>query len=76
MVKFLAEKEWLLGYITIVDFWFYEILQYVKGIFEKDFNGYKTLVDFVARFENLPKIKEYHASNRYLKAPFLTPGRS
>ena len=33
LAKFLGAKEWLLGYITTTDFWFYELLQYVKGIY-------------------------------------------
>ena len=58
--KYLGEKEWLNGEITVVDFYLAEIINrgqhFSKGQLGKK---YTNLVSFLERFNNLPLVKEY-----------------
>ena len=66
--NFLGSKDFLLGYLTIADFIGYNVLCGIKSNFEEDvYAKFKDTFDpYMKRFEELPKIKEYIKSDRYL----------
>src|SRR5256886_12400476 len=52
-------------YLTYVDFWFYEVLDWHRIILGKDvLDGNKILKSFMERFEALPQIKAHMSSDR------------
>ncbi|BHF70898.1 Glutathione S-transferase, mu [Sparganum proliferum] len=68
--NYLGEKKWLMGdNITYADFFLYENLC-VFHVFEPScFDKYPNLKQYIERFEALPKIKEYMASERFISWP-------
>ena len=63
--------NWMLGKrITFIDFIVYECLDHVRLLGVDCFP--KNLSGFMGQFENLPNIKEYIASERYIKYPLYT----
>lgn len=72
--KYLGDKDYFLGYLTICDIHFWEditgILTYKKDLLD----AYPNLKKFQAEtFPNTPKIKEYLNSDKFVKAPFNSP---
>lgn len=67
---FLGDKPWFAGdNITICDFPMYELLDQHKLMKPGILDDYPHLAKFVERFENLPKIKAYMASNKFMAGP-------
>ena len=63
--------NWMLGKrITFIDFIVYEYLDHIRLLGIDCFP--KNLSDFMGQFEKLPNIKEYIASERYMKYPLYT----
>lgn len=58
---------------TYADFVLYECTRYFSGIFAEEFKNYSKLAAFLKNFENLPKIKEYMASNKHHKVFLPSP---
>jgi glutathione S-transferase len=71
--KFLGDKDWLLGYITLADFKISEAVNYLQGIWPEHFKEYPKLGALRDRFNELPEIKAYYASEGAVKGPFLPP---
>ncbi|XP_043198432.1 glutathione S-transferase Mu 4-like [Amphibalanus amphitrite] len=68
--KFLGEKDWLVGEKpTVVDFLFYELLDCHRILEASLLKTFDNLVRYVKRFEDLPRIKAYMASDRFMRAP-------
>jgi len=69
--------EWVAGFLSIADFVFTEYWRYLTGMFgdqpAKDFPEFQAHFE---RFNALPKIKEYLASDKHLAKPFMPPGRA
>lgn len=68
--EFLGDHNWSTGnHLNFMDFVIYELLyvnnQFVPGCL----NDYKNLQDYMTRFEALPTIKKYIASDKYLARP-------
>jgi Glutathione S-transferase len=66
--KFLGEKEFLHGHITYVDFLCYELLTIMEAL--KPEMLAKNLKDYIERFANQKFMKNYMASDKYIKRPF------
>nr|XP_022302683.1 glutathione S-transferase Mu 3-like [Crassostrea virginica] len=67
---FLGDKSWFAGEnITICDFPMYELLDQHKLMKPGILDGFPNLVKFVERFESLPKIKAYMASDKFMSRP-------
>lgn len=73
VVKFLGDKDWLLGYLTWADFKLVEAIYYLEGIWPNEYKKYDTLSKIRDRFNNLPQIKKYYESEDSIKSPFLPP---
>jgi len=67
--KFLGEKEFLHGHITYVDFILYEQLVIMEAL--KPEILAKNLKDYIERFANQKFMKDYMASDKYIKRPFF-----
>ncbi|KAL1480290.1 hypothetical protein MTO96_051155 [Rhipicephalus appendiculatus] len=70
----LRGRTWALGdRLTYVDFLLYEALDWNHEFNADAFSGYPMLQEYLKRFEELPNIKEYFASENYRKWPILGP---
>lgn len=67
---YLGDRNWFTGNnLNFVDFIVYELL-YVNSLFVAGcLKDYKNLQDLMTRFEALPAIKKYIASDKYLARP-------
>ncbi|KAH6934278.1 hypothetical protein HPB50_022858 [Hyalomma asiaticum] len=73
---FLASRKWTMGdRLTYVDFLLYEGLDWHREFKPSVVQGYQNIVDYLKRFEKLPNMEEYFASDRYIKWPILGPFR-
>lgn len=59
--------------LTYVDFLLYEALDWNREFKPEAFKGHQVLLDYMRRFEDLPRIKEYFGSSKYKKWPILAP---
>lgn len=71
LAKDLGSKEWFLGRITVVDFFFVQLLKYLSpnSTCVKDLN----LCDYIKRYDELPAIKAYIESDKNIKGPNFNP---
>jgi len=71
--EILGKKEWLMGYLTYLDFILAEILERYsdmdKEIGSSVMKNYPNLQAYVKRFVELPGVKEYRASDRFRARP-------
>lgn len=68
--QFLGSRPWFAGdRITYVDFLMYEMLDEHKVLEPSILDGYKNLQDFCARVEELPRIKAFIKSPKFIKYP-------
>lgn len=75
--EILRERDWLLGYLTCIDFVFVELLERFRDmdtelgttVMEK----YPNLQTYLDRFLELPGVKEYRASDRFKARPYNMP---
>ncbi|CAH1782508.1 unnamed protein product [Owenia fusiformis] len=72
--KYLGEKPYFCGEnLTFVDFHMYELLDQHKVFEPTILNNYANLQAFTARFEALPEIKKYMASDKFMRRPINNP---
>jgi glutathione S-transferase len=71
--KFLGDKDWLLGYLTFSDFKLSESINYLEAVFPEHYKEYPKFEAHRTRFNNLPEIKAYYASEGAVKDTLL-PG--
>ncbi|XP_071181481.1 glutathione S-transferase Mu 4-like [Mytilus edulis] len=68
--EFLADKNFFTGAnVTVCDFPMYELLDQHKIMKPGILDSYPKLSAFVARFEELPAIKKYMSSDKFMKRP-------
>lgn len=60
-------EGWYYGYITIMDFVIYELLNLIKSILEEQLKKFKKLMALRERFSAIPEIRNYENSPRALK---------
>ena len=71
--KHLGDREWLIGKISIADFFFVRILGLISMNVEWLDEKFPNLATYLQRFRDLHAIKEYLHSDRNLKAPSMLP---
>uniref|UniRef100_A0A131XX26 glutathione transferase n=1 Tax=Ixodes ricinus TaxID=34613 RepID=A0A131XX26_IXORI len=72
----LKARKWALGdRLTYVDFLLYEGLDWHHEFKVDAFGGFPMLLEYLKRFEDLPNLKEYFASDKYEKYPIVGPHR-
>ena len=70
----LKDRDWLLGdKLSYVDFLAYEFLTVNKVFDSASFDEFPKVNSFLKRFEEIPKIKEYFKSDKYIKWPIHAP---
>jgi glutathione S-transferase len=70
MCKFLGKNKFVAGdSLTYVDFMFWEILDHMELFDETLFEGLSNLKAYKANFANLPKVKVYITSKKFMKGP-------
>jgi len=69
--KFLGDKDWLLGYLTLSDFKLAEAVNYLEAVWPDQFKEYPKLNALRTRFNDLPQIKAYYASEGAIKEPLV-----
>ena len=60
--EFAPENDWILGYLTIIDFSIYELIRYIELIFGEKIKEFPKLKDITRRVGSLPEIKSYEES--------------
>lgn len=70
MKKFIGEKPFALGYLTIFDFKIAEYSNYLEKIAPETFKEYEFLARIRENFNNLPEIKAYYEKEDSMKGPF------
>ena len=65
-----ATKEWFTGSLTIADFQLFEAIELAFDMNPTKFSELSNLIKFLKRFENIPQIAEYRASEDFPKAWF------
>lgn len=73
LCKFNGNKEWLLGYLTLVDFLLVEIAYYIEQVYPALYAKEPFLKELRNRFNALPEIKKYYEKPDAVKAPFVSP---
>jgi hypothetical protein len=67
----LGDKDWLLGYLTFSDFKLAEAINYLEAVFPEHFKEYPKFDALRVRFNSLPEIKAYYASEGAIKEPLI-----
>ena len=70
---YLGDSQWFTTQFSYVDIFAYELLDYWRLFSPSTFAKYANLVNLVARFENLPRIKEYFSSSEYKRWQLFSP---
>ncbi|XP_037566335.1 glutathione S-transferase [Dermacentor silvarum] len=72
----LASHKWALGdRLTYVDFLLYEGLDWHREFKGEAVQRHPHIVEYLKKFEELPNLKEYFASDKYHKYPIVGPHR-
>lgn len=74
--KFVGDKEWALGYLTLVDFQISELANYFEKLYPEEYKTFPSVDRIKNGVNNLEKVKEYYQRENSIKGPFLPPGRS
>lgn len=74
--KFVGEKEWALGYLTLVDFQISELANYFEKLYPEEYKTFPSVDRIKNGVNNLEKVKEYYQRENSIKGPFLSPGRA
>ena len=73
VAKFIGNKDWALGYLTVTDFWLAEFSHYFEKTFPEEYKKFPFFQTIRERFEALPEIKTYYQQEKAVKGPFTTP---
>ena len=72
--KFLGDRKFFASDdVTLVDFRSYELMKVLTIFSSESFQDFPNLVEYVKRFEELPKIKAYMHSDRFDLILFSLP---
>ena len=75
-VKYLGDKKYLTGdKICIADFIFFEHIEFGQALSDgKTWEKYPTLKAYHSRIADLPGVREFRASDKFLKDAYYPPG--
>lgn len=71
--KFVGDKEWTLGYLTLVDFQISELAPYFEKLYPEEYKTFPSVERIKNGVNNLEKVKEYYQRENAIKGPFLPP---
>jgi len=69
--KFVGEKNFALGYLTLIDFVVAENSNYIERVFPEEFKASPFLHRIRENFNNLPQTKAYYSSEKAFKGRFF-----
>lgn len=58
--KFIGGKDFIMGYVTIADFFLTEYSYYIEKLYPEEFSNYKNIKNVRDCVANLPEIKRYY----------------
>jgi len=70
--KLFEKRDWIVGYLTIADFWLFEQLEMILTIDNTKLEPYPSLVKFHKRFLEIPQVKAHRESDKFYKLWFWT----
>ena len=73
IAKFVGERDFVIGYLTLLDFRISEISHYLETMFPEQFKEYPFLTKIRNSIDNLPEVKKYYEKPTAMKAPFTGP---
>ncbi len=71
--KILEKRDWIVGSLTIADFWLFEILELILAIDSSKLDPFPSLLKFHKKFLEIPQVKAHRESDRFYKL-WLWPG--
>jgi len=70
---FVGDKQWALGYLSLIDFYLAEQLNYFESFFQSEHKDYGFWWRIRHNFEELPQIRAYYKRADAVHGPFLPP---
>lgn len=71
--KFVGEKNFVLGYLTLADFIIAEDSYYIERVFPEEFKASPFMHRIRENFNNLPETKAYYSTEKAFKGKFFPP---
>ena len=72
--KFLGNKTWMIGdYLTFPDFHIAELLDQSYIMNADGFKDFPNLVEYIKRFKEIPAIKKYRSTEKFIERPINNP---
>ena len=71
--RFLNGKNFVIGYLTMVDFFLAEYAHYMNFLFPNEFKAFKGINRIQKTIEELPEVQGYYQRNVHILNPFLPP---
>ncbi len=71
--KFIGDKSFALGYLTLADFYLAEFSHYVQKVTPDLYAQYPYLGNIRKAVDELPEIKAYYETETAVKGPFFPP---
>jgi glutathione S-transferase len=71
--KFVGEKSFVLGYVTLADFNVAEDSNYIETVYPEEYKSWPFLNRIRENFNNLPQIAAYYQSEKAFKGRFYPP---
>ena len=71
IIHHIEDREWVFESVTVVDFFVYESLFYMTGIFNDKLKSQPHLLRYMRRFEELEEIKAYNESDKLMTKTFM-----
>ena len=73
LAAFVGDKEWALGYLTLIDYNVAEFSNYIRTVYPEEYKAFPFLKRIKANFNKLPEIQSYYSSEKAVKAPYYPP---
>ena len=71
LAKFIGNKEFALGYLTLADFYIAETSNFIEKVYSDKTKHYPFLQRIRDNFNNLPAIQKYYKLDSAMKGPFF-----
>ena len=71
--KFLQGKDYVIGYLTIADFYLAEYFHYIRLLYPNEYMAFKGMLNLQEKVESLPEVKAYYERKPHILTPFLPP---
>jgi len=69
--KVLGKRDWVIGDLSIADFWLFEHIELISTIDKSKLFSYPNLLGFYKRFVEIPQVQAYRESDKFYKTFFF-----